>query len=315
MAPARGDVTVSVALSNLSVSLGNPAFVGGQLFPEFPVKRETDTYFKWVNREYLRHMSTKRARGSKSREVDFKPTTDTYKCEEYALSKFLDNRTLDDAESPVRLIPNTISFLKLWTDLDYEKDVVNATTKGGLSNSTPSVKWDATSGTITIENNLDTAKTSIRQNGGGIANTVLFNDTIKNAVKKDDTLRNLIRYTITGSGGQALLVNGELPPVLFGLRVVVSGSVEDTSKEGQSASISEVWPNSAIVAYVDPNPGMETKTFGITFAKKVPGTGVTSAVKTWLEPGRDGKMYEVAMIKVPKVVASQCGYNLHSVLT
>ena len=313
--PSKGDVHISVPLSNLSISLSSPAFKGQSLLPEFFVTKEADKYYTWTNRESLRRINTKRAMGDPSREVDVKPGNASFDCQEYALSKILPDRLVAIADSATNLRMHTVAASQEWVERDLESDIIfEVTQNGGLTGSTPTVKWDATSGTIVIEDNLDTAKQAIEDNAGAIANTIVFNTKVKDAVKTDSTLRDLIRYTITGTQGKELLISGELPPVMFGLRIEVAGAVENTANIGATSVISKVWPNSAIIAFVDPAPSLESKTLGLTFTVKKGGNGA-GTVKTWRDEKRNGTFYEVSMIKDPVIVASSCGYNFHSVLT
>ena len=313
--PQHSDVHVDKPLSNLSITLGNPAYVGLDLYPEFIVNNESDKYYTYKSREGLSRINTKRADGAPSATFDFKPSTETYTCQEQSLSKLLTDRKLANADSPTRLRENTLRIIREFIDGDHEFDIVDeVTNKGGLSGSTPAVKWDATSGTIVIETNLDTAKQGVLDNSGAVANTLIINDQIKDVVKKNSTIRDLIRYTIQGNGGAQLLVSVELPPVMFGLRIVVAAARHNTANLGQTASISRVWGSHAIVAYVDPNPGLDSKTLGLTFTVRGAGKGAPT-IKTWREEKLGGTMYEMSIIRVAKTVASACGYNLHSVLT
>ena len=313
--PTRSDTHIDRPLSNLSITLGSPDFKGQALFPEFFVLKESDKFYTYKDREELRRISTKRAIGDPSREVDFKPSTESYSCEEYALSKLLADRLLRNADSPTRLRENTLSKTRKWIDRDLEAEIIEAVTNGGLSAATPSVKWDASSGTIDIEGDIDTGKLVIARASGAIANTILFNIPVKNAIKTDSTVRNLLRYTVTGFEGKELVVNGELPPVLWGLRINVAGAVENTGNIGAADSISDMWGNHAIIAFVDPSPGLDSMTLGLQFTVRQGGTLGAPMVKTWREEKRAGTMYETSMLKDNKIVATACGYNLHSVLT
>jgi hypothetical protein len=281
------------------------------LFPDYPVKKESDKYFVYKDREGLLRMDTKRADGDESREFDFKPSTENYACQEMAMKKLLTTRTMSNSDQPTKLKSRAVRVAKEYVDGDHEHDAKAAATDSGITGSTPAVKWDA-SASVVIEANLDTAKQSITNTSGAIANTLLFDDIVKDVVKKDSTLRNLIRYTIQGSGGQQLLVSGELPPVLFGLKVNVAGARYNTAQKGATASISRIWANHCIVAYVDPNPSIDSMTFGLNFV--VRGAGAGGTVVTWFDSKKRGTYYEYSKIQVQKVVATMCGYNLHSVL-
>ena len=70
----------------------------------------------------------------------------------------------------------------------------------------------------------------MRLNAGVEPNAILLAENVKDVVKRDSTLRDLIRYVVTGGpGNRELLTNGELPPVLFNLAVIIAGATEDTA--------------------------------------------------------------------------------------
>ncbi|KKK70436.1 hypothetical protein LCGC14_2924000, partial [marine sediment metagenome] len=108
------------------------------------------------------------------------------------------------------------------------------------------IKWDGTS--PTIEADIDTAKKSVRQNAGVLANKIIMSADVKDVVKKDSTVRNLIRYTMPAAAG--LLTNGELPPVLWNLKTIIGNSIENTANEGQANAITDVWNDNVSVMYV-----------------------------------------------------------------
>ncbi len=312
--PQRSDVHVDRPLSNLAITLGSPAYKGMVFFPEYMVQNETDKYYVYKDREGLRRVNTKRAIGDESRTFDFKPSTESYTCEEFSLHKLVPDRILNNADSATRVVANSLRLIRQYLDGDLEHDIKEIVTNtGGLTSAAPAVKWNASSGTIVIEANIDVGKQAIRDNSGKIANNILIEGNVKDVVKKNSTVRDLIRYTIQGSSGQQLLVSGELPPVLWGMKVTVAEAIEDTAIRGQTASISQIWSEHVILAFIDPNPTIDSATLGLNFRVRGGGRGAPT-VKRWREEKRNGTIHEMSIIQVPKVVASQCGYNLYDVL-
>lgn len=306
--PKRADIHVDAPLTNLAIHYRNLEFVAPLLLPALPVKNENDKYYVF-SREELKEVQAHRAIGAKSNEIDWDVTTASYTCEEYALSKLIADRMVSNADAPIRPRMTTTNKLMRMINLGYEKRAMQLITGGSITNNAvPSPKWDGTN--PTIEANVDTAKASVRLNAGVAPNTIAFNDEVKDVVKKDSTVRNLIRYTIQGSGGQELLVNGELPPVLWGLKVVIAAAAEDTAKQGQTASISRIWPDDVLVAYIEAAPSLEALTLGYTF-RTINGI----VVKTWREEARDGEMIEARTIQDEVLVATEAGYLIDNVLT
>jgi len=307
--PKRASIHIDAPLSNLAVQYRNLQFVADMVFPIVPVVKESDKYYIF-GREELKEVDTHRAVGTASNEIDWDVTTGSYSAEEYSLRKLLADRTVRNADAPIRPRITTMNKLMRLIMLGYEKRVMNLVTGSALASyrSNPTIKWDGTS--PTIESDVDTAKASVRLNAGVEPNRILMNDQVKDVVKRDSTVRNLIRYTIQGSAGQELLVNGDLPPVLWNLAVTLAMAAEDTAKKGATASISRIWPDDVLVWYAEPSPSLEALSLGYTF--RVIGGSV---VKTWRDEERDGEMIQPSIIQAEKMVATAAGYLLDNVLT
>ena len=171
-----------------------------------------------------------------------------------------------------------------------------------------SPKWDGTS--PTIEKDIDTAKDSVRNNAGVEPNAILLAEDVKDVVKRDSTLRDLIRYVITGGpGNRELLTNGDLPPVLFNLAVIVAGATEDTSKLGASATIAKIWLDSVPVFYREQAPSLEGLTWGYIMRVQAP------IVKAWRDEEKDGEYIQAALIEAEELVTSNAANLITDVLS
>ena len=124
-------------------------------------------------------------------------------------------------------------------------------------------------------------------------------------MKRDSTVRNLIRYTVPND---ILLRNGDLPPVLWNLEVITAGAVRNTANEGQTESLTDVWPDSVLVFYKEATPSLDALTLGYIFRV---GSFMT---KTYRVETRAGDMIEVSTIQDEKIVANTCGYLITDVL-
>jgi len=312
MPPGINEVHVSAPLTNLAIQFRNPAFVASEIFPVIPVKHEADKYYKFL-REELRRVNSLRAVGARSKEVKWGVTEGTYKAEEYALSALVADRIIANSDVAIRPEMNTTNKLMKWIMLDYESRVqaiAQDTSKVGGSH-VPTIKWDG-GGTVTIEADVDTGKQAMRRGAGVIPNKIVMNAEVKDVVKKDSTVRNLIRYTMPAASG--LLTDGELPPVLWNMKTVVAGSVEDTANEGQDASISDVWNDNVVLVFVDAAPSLDALTFGFTM--RVRQGGKLDAVTTkWREPGRKGNFVEPSVIQAEEVCAAECAYIIADTLS
>lgn len=291
-----GDVHVNQPLTNFALQFRNRAFVAEQVFPVVPVVKESDVYYTF-SREELRDVETLRAAGALAKEIEWVPSTATYTAEEYALRHLLPDRIVANADSPVRPRLNTTAKLMKWINLGMEKRVqaIAQNSANAVATVAASPKWDGTS--PTIEKDIDTAKDSVRNNAGVEPNTILLAENVKDVIKRDSTVRDLIRYVINmGEGNRELLMNGELPPVIWNLAVIIAGATEDTSKLGQSSSIAKIWNDSVPVFYREMAVSLDALSWGYIMRVQNP------IVKSYRDEHRNGEYIEAAIIQAEELV-------------
>jgi len=309
--PQAKDMHIDVPLSNLAIQLGSGGgFVADTVFPVLPVQKESDKYYIFEREEIDDDVQTLRADGAEANEIEWSTTTDTYSAEEYALRHLVTKRTLDNADTPLRPKQTTTRKLlgKLRVGIEKRVNALldNTTT---FEDDTPSVKWDA-GASVVIEENVDDAKLAFVKQCGHEPTHIIIPKAVSKVVKRDSTVRELIKYTQSN-----LLVNGDLPPTLWNMNVVIPGSLQNEAAPGLTESIDFIWDgDNVILVYVDPNPGLETCSVGYQFRKAQEGN-LDIAVTTYLVPNRKGEMVEVSVINDEKVVCTECGYIISDVLT
>ena len=303
------DVHVDGPLTNLALQFRNRSFVAEEVFPVVPVVKESDLYYTF-SREELRDVDTRRAAGALAKEIEWVPSTASYVAEEYALRHLLADRIQQNADAAVNPRVNTTNKLMKWIQLGQEKRVQTVAQATGNSVATvaASPKWDGTS--PTIEKDIDTAKDSVRNNAGVEPNAILLAENVKDVVKRDTTLRDLIRYVINlGAGNRELLMNGELPPVLFNLAVIVAGATEDTSKVGASSTIAKIWNDAVPVFYRETAVSLDTVTWGYVLRVQRP------VVKSYRDEHRNGEYIEASIIQAEKLVTANAANLITDVLS
>lgn len=291
-------VHVDAALTNLAIKFRNMALVAERIFPVVPVVKESDKYYIFRQEELIIEKAL-RAAGAESKEIKWDVDTSTYSAEEYALKHLVPDRIMDNADNVVR--PKMTSTQKL-TDkllLAQERRVqqIAQNTTFITNNAAPSVQWDQAS--PNIENDVDVAKNSVRTNAGVEASSIVLAYKVAQIVKRDTTVRNLIRYTVPGD---VLLRNGDLPPVLWNLEVIIAGAIRNTANEAAAQSLSDIWTDDVLVFYKEATPSIDALSLGYIFRV---GNFVT---KTWREEPRAGDMVEVSVIEDEKAVAAAAGY-------
>src|SRR5258708_32692747 len=126
---------------------------------------------------------------------------------------------------------------------------------------TPAAKWDAgTSGApATIQQDIQNGVLLCLKACGKRPTTIVFDYEVALAISNDFTLKQQLQYRI----GPEILANqiadmlggadGVLPPKLFGLKVLVAdGTMQNTARPGQAATLAGVRGQSARRCYVAP---------------------------------------------------------------
>lgn len=301
--PEVSSVHVSVPLSNVAIKYKNPAFVAEMVAPVVPVNKESDKYYIF-GKEELRDKDSLRAAGAEANEIEWDVTTATYSAAEYALKYLLPDRVRDNADIAVQPRITTTEKLTKWIRLGYEKRVQtvaqNTANVGG--NHTASVKWDAASGQDP-EEDVDTAKSSIRQTAGVEPNTILMSAAVWQA------LRRWLKSQTTNLTYQEMIALGKPPESLWNMKLIVAGSIENTAIEGQADNIADIWNDSVLVFYAEQSPSLDSLSFMYTFRSRQFRT------KTWREEKRDGEFIECGVIQDEKLVASDAAYLIVDTLT
>lgn len=300
------DVHVNQPLTNFALQFRNRAFIAEEVWPVVPVVKESDVYYTF-SREELRDLDTLRAAGALAKEIEWLPATATYTAQEYALRHLLPDRIVNNADTPVRPRLNTVAKIMKWLMLGIEKRVQASAQNSANSVATvaASPKWDGTS--PTIEKDIDTARDSIRNNAGVEPNAIIFAENVKDVIKRDSTLRDLIRYSI-GPGNKELLISGELPPVMFNLAIIIAGATEDTSRVGASSTIAKIWNDSVPVFYREQSVSLDTISWGYIMRVQ------NQIIKAYRDEHRNGEYIEGSIIQAEQLVTSNAANIITDVL-
>ena len=141
------------------------------------------------------------------------------------------------------------------------------------------VKYDAGTGTPDAEPDFDIAKAAIELRGG-IATHVIIPAKVARVMKKMKSIRDLRKET-----NSELLVNGDLPPVLWNLKVIIPGALTDTAESGLAATIGYLWDTETIyVLMVDPSVSANQEAFTALIQARYSAWGSPFQAYSWPNP-------------------------------
>jgi hypothetical protein len=315
MPSARGTIHVDVPLTNFSLKYSNGAFVADRVCPRISVAKESDKYFLYGRQDFKERQDVRADKADanfiNSWTIDDTPT---YTCLEHSLADYVSDRERRNADAPLAPDFDCTQGLTQMILLGREKRVAdlyttaaNYSTSGNTVTLSGAQQWnnasfDSTSKTNAIEVRIDTAKEAIRSAIGMNPNTIIIPSAVAKVVKRDSAVRDLIKYT-----DQTLLVNGDLPPVLWNMNVVMPEAIRNSAAEGQTFTGADVWGKNVVLAYMAPNPQTpRVVTFGLTFQSQARET------TRWREEGKKSDAINVAEILVEKMVCEYCGYLIAS---
>ncbi len=304
MGAPQGSLHVDARLTGLSVRYQNGSMIADLVAPRLPVAKESDKYIVWKKNAFRKSYQTKRAAGTESNEAVVALDSDgSYYCEEYALHGNVADRHRENSDPPVALDDETTNTLTENVGLERESRVATLLTTaanvatGHYTTLTGANQWSYAKDVATIESDIDTGKEKVRSAIGQEPNTIIIPAAIAKHVKRNTVIRDLIKYTQND-----LLVNGDLPPTMFNMRVLIPGGIYDTAKMGQTFSGADIWGKDVVLLYVNPRIGLRTFTTALTFQSRA------RRVKRWRVEAKESDTIEVSEILNEKMVCSDSLY-------
>lgn len=302
--PAPSTVHIDAALTGFVTKEGQFDGVATAVAPAFPTIHKSDKYYKFGT-EWLNANDVKpRAARAQSGEGRWAIGQGSFTCQEYPFKTAVEQDTIDNADPQIDPMGNASLYVKSVVMLAWEQRINTMLLATG--NFTTVTGAGAAWTSNTQEADVDTAKEAVAVNSGKEANTIVISPGLAKVLKRNSNIRDLVKYT-----DPSLLVNGDLPPVLWGLKVVIPGARQVTAIEGQTQTPARMYTYSAAatkvqVLYVDPNAGNLSITWASTMRWSKFGIG-GEGVRTWFVD--DGRYWyaEYATYQTEFLVSANCG--------
>lgn len=314
MAIGVGDVHVDAALTNLSVNY-NPAamgFVAEQVAPVISVIKESDKYYLWNRPAAFRVPTDLRSDGGEANETDTSLTTTTYQAEEYALKTKVTDRQRDNADNVLNLRANKMRYVQNLELISQEKRVATllTTTANYFSSShyatlSGTDQWDNASFTGSIEQKFDAAKEVVRKSFGIEPNFAVVPAAVAKVVKRDAAVRELIKYTQND-----LLVNGDLPPTMWNLRIFIPTGINVTTEPGVATdTYADIWGKDVVIGYAPSGGALDTPALAYIVRAR------NFEVKSWRDEPISSEWIEVSVIEDEIMPATMAGFVYKAVIS
>lgn len=312
--PEPSQVHVDTALTNVSVAYRNNDYICDLVAPPVAVRKQSDKYYIYdPEREALRSTDDARSPGAEATELNFSVSTDSYYCEDHALSAAIPDEERENADPAIQPDIDRTELLSDKIELNREIALQTLLSTSGLIPQglvADPDRWDVNDAADPLEP-FQAARLSIYQNAQKRANTVILPYRVYEVMRNHPKVIERIKYSVAGVLSEEMLAS-----LLDVERVVVARSMKNSAARGQTASVEPVWGNQAYMLYVPPRPALKQVAAAYTFV----WTGATGSVKgslveRWREPRRKADMIRVQKYYDQKLVAPTAAYRIGNVIT
>ena len=274
--PTPGDVHVNGPLTNVSIAFmqKSTGFVADRVFPNVPVKKQSDVYFEYDRGDFNRDEAEVRAPGTESAGGGFNISTSPYFAKVYAFHKDIDDAVRANADAGINADRDAVNYTTLKCMIKREKIWVDSYFKGGVwtgdddgvsasPGSNEVLQWNDAASTP-IEDVRD-ARTTVLQSTGFEPNTLVLGREVWDQLRDHPDIIDRVKAGQTPNGPaigllQSLAIIMELD------RILIMTSIENTAKEGQAAVHAFIGGKKALLVYAAPSAGLMTPSAGYTFS-------------------------------------------------
>lgn len=328
--PSQADLHVNVPLTNVSIAyIQDPnRFIATKVFPNVPVQKQSDLFWKYSKSDFRRTDVKRRAPGTESAGIGWNMDTDSYFTHVYAVHKDIDDQVRANADSVFQLDADATRFittqLLLKRDIDWHARYfttgvwgTNLTGVASAPGANQFIQWDSAS-SDPIKQMADLQTTFI-QSTGHEANTLVLGAHVINALKNHPAIIDRIKYTQRG------IVTTDLIATLFGVeKVLVSYATQatgpqiaDASSQDAAATYSFIGNSkSALLVYTPSSPGLQQPAAGYTFTWKgyLGGNSQGTKIKRFRMEQIASDRIEAEMTYDMKVVGTDLGVFMSAVV-
>jgi len=261
------------ALTNISVGYKSPDFIADRVFPNVRVTKQSDYFFTFNKGDMFRNEADVRGPGTSAVRGDYKLSSSTYGCKEYAFAQPVPIELIRNADAPLRPFETGVGFATRKVLLAKEKVVSDlvCTAANWTTSDDAAAGWVGDSSSTFIADIL-TQKEVIRKLIGRYPNCLTMDAKTFKEVKQTPDILDRIKYT--GTQGKPADVSAQTLAQLFDLDEVLVGSAIYSSDEevvaGTDFTAVDLWETNAtkgaaLLYYREPAPALESPSAGYCF--------------------------------------------------
>lgn len=294
---------INPVLTTIAQGYSDQEFVGSALFPPVPVQISGGQILEFGKEGFMLY-GTQRAPGGATKRMQFGYLGKPFALENHAIECPVPREYMRDAsvmpginlgQRAVRLGMKVVtrSLEIQQAGLAQNAALYDASHKVTLSGTS---KWsDPASKPAT---DIETGKEAVRSTTGVYPNTLVINGPTFAALKNNPSITDRFKYTSKES------ITPEMLAALFDVETVKVGRGVKATDAGV---VSDIWGNSAVLAYVPANPsGMEEPSYGYTYTME----GHPAVEEAYYDKNTRSWVYGVSNERVPVLSGIVSGYLL-----
>ena len=318
--PTPGDVHVDRALTNVSIAYiqNEENFIASRVFPNIPVSKQSDLYYTYDQSDFWRDEVEIRAPGAETAGSGHRLSTESYRCDVFAIHRDIDDQVRANTEDPINLDREATIWLTQQLLLHKESDFVGqyfATslwtggTGGGditgvaaAPGANEVLQWNDANSTP-IED-IRAQIVEVAENTGRRPNTLTIGPNVWAALMDHPDILDRIKFTQKG------VVSMDLFASLLDLdSVKVGWASRDTAAEGATDAFSFFWGKAALLTYAPAAASLMEPSAGYTFSwNGLLGSGsMGGRIRQFRLERNQSDRTEAEMAYDLKIVASQLG--------
>jgi hypothetical protein len=315
--PTGQAIHPSIPLANVAIQAfaASDQYIATQVAPEVTVDFETGNYYIFDPAQWLLVPNALRARKTRPARIEFRVSTDAYAVKGYALAGEIAKEDLSNADRAIRLRENTTLLVTEALLRGLEDRVGSALTSGTNLGSyvvlSGTAKWSDYVNSDPLEN-IRIGRKFVEDRTGLSPNVAILDKDTFSVLQRHPDLLDLYKYT---QGG--LLPQDAIANALQVDKVLIGRARKNVAKEGQPASLTNIWGNVCLLAYIDPRVvSLEAKAPILRFVWRPEGFPAPLQVLTYddPDPGVGIEVVQVQYWSDEKIVAKDLIYGILSTI-
>lgn len=281
MAFTGRDVHLDVPLSNVAIAYKPEGFIADQLFPIVQVPKQSDAYYIWNIADVFRVEPTLRAPGTPANIIEMSVSSGTFFCKNYALKTRTPYEDIQNADAGFIWTERSARAEhvkdKLYLDWEYRAALMMTSGANCGSYSAVQSAWSGSGGDPIADINY--AMNWVQDATGQRPNSMVMGNYAWRVLRENTAMLNKF-FGTAGASTTGRLVTPDMVKGLFDLeRLVIGGAYRNTTQEGQTASLSQIWNDNLVVYYAPLAARKDKPSYGYSFRwDAVPGMNMTAEV-------------------------------------